>query len=38
MITPPTHIAIVFTSSIRGDYLEGAAGSTLLVDDMRLNY
>lgn len=38
MITPPTHIAIVFTSSIRGDYLEGAAGSTLLVDDVRLNY
>lgn len=36
--TEPNYIAIVFTSSIRGDYFEGAPGSTLMVDDVRLNY
>ena len=36
--TQPNYIAIVFTSSIRGDYFEGAPGSTLLIDDVRLNY
>lgn len=30
-------IAIVMTSSIKGDYFEGAVGSTLLVDDLVLN-
>lgn len=34
----PNYIAIVFTSSVRGDYFEGAPGSTLLIDDVRLNY
>ena len=36
--TEPNYIAIVFTSSIRGDYFEGAPGSTLQIDDVRLNY
>ncbi len=36
--TMPNYIAIVFTSSIRGDYFEGAPGSVLMIDDVRLNY
>ena len=36
--TIPNYIAIVFTSSIRGDYFEGAPGSVLMIDDVRLNY
>jgi len=34
----PTHITIVFTSSIDGDLWRGAVGSTLIVDDLQLVY
>jgi len=32
----PTHITIVFTSSIDGDLWRGAVGSTLIVDNLQL--
>lgn len=32
------HLTIVFASSIRGDYFEGAPGSTLYVDEVTLEY
>lgn len=32
------NVAIVFSSSIRGDYFEGAVGSTLYIDEVELNY
>ena len=38
LTTEPNYIAIVFTSSIRGDYFEGAPGSTLMIDNVQLNY
>ena len=31
-------LAIVFASSIRGDYFEGAPGSTLCIDEVELTY
>lgn len=31
-------LAIVFASSIRGNYFEGAPGSTLLIDEVELGY
>ena len=31
-------LAIVFASSIRGDYFEGAPGSTLCIDEVELSY
>jgi len=34
----PTHISVVFASSHRGDYFEGAPGSELSVDDLELIY
>jgi len=34
----PTHITVVFASSIDGDLWRGAVGSTLLVDDLQLVY
>jgi hypothetical protein len=34
----PTHIAVVFASSHRGDYFEGAPGSELYIDDLELIY
>ena len=35
---PPTHIAIVLTSSYEGDYFRGAPGSTLTADNLKLIY
>ena len=32
------NLTIVFASSIRGDYFEGAPGSTLCIDEVTLNY
>ena len=32
------NLTIVFASSLRGDYFEGAPGSTLLVDEVELGY
>lgn len=32
------NLAIVFSSSIRGDYFEGAVGSTLYIDEVELTY
>ena len=32
------HLTIVFASSIRGDYFEGAPGSTLCIDEVTLEY
>lgn len=32
------NLAIVFSSSIRGDHFEGAPGSTLLIDEIELGY
>lgn len=32
------NLTIVFSSSIRGDYFEGAPGSTLYIDEVELNY
>lgn len=34
----PTHITVVFASSHRGDYFEGAPGSELYIDDLVLKY
>jgi hypothetical protein len=34
----PTHISVVFASSHRGDFFEGAPGSELYVDDLVLIY
>ena len=34
----PTHIAIIFSSSHRGDYFEGAPGSELYIDDLKIIY
>ena len=34
----PTHISVVFASSHRGDFFEGAPGSELYVDDLELIY
>ncbi len=34
----PTHIAVVFSSSHRGDYFEGAPGSELYIDDFTIIY
>lgn len=34
----PTHISVVFASSHRGDFFEGAPGSELFVDDLVLIY
>jgi hypothetical protein len=34
----PTHITVVFASSHRGDFFEGAPGSELYVDDLELIY
>jgi len=34
----PTHISVVFTSSIDGDLWTGAVGSGLIVDDLELIY
>ncbi len=34
----PTHISIVFTSSIEGDLWKGAIGSKLVIDDLELIY
>lgn len=34
----PTHITVVFSSSHRGDFFEGAPGSELFVDDLELIY
>lgn len=34
----PTHITVVFASSNRGDFFEGAPGSELYVDDLELIY
>lgn len=34
----PTHIVIVCSASIYGDYLTGGEGSTLWLDDLELNY
>ncbi len=34
----PTHITVVFASSHRGDYFEGAPGSELYIDELRLIY
>ena len=31
-------LAIIFASSIRGDYFEGAPGSTLCIDEVELSY
>lgn len=36
--TRPTHISVVFASSCRGDLFEGGVGSTLLVNNIVLNY
>ena len=32
------NLAIVFSSSIRGDHFEGAPGSTLYIDEVLLNF
>lgn len=32
------NLAIVFASSVRGNYFEGAPGSTLLIDEVELGY
>ena len=32
------NVAIVFSSSIRGDLFEGAEGSTLYIDEVELKY
>ena len=32
------NVAIVFSSSIKGDLFEGAAGSTLYIDEVELSY
>lgn len=32
------NIAVVFSSSIRGDHFEGAPGSTLFIDEVELDY
>ncbi|MFV0541876.1 MAG: PCMD domain-containing protein [Aestuariibaculum sp.] len=34
----PTHIKVVFSSSAYGDYFQGAVNSTLIVDNLVLNY
>lgn len=34
----PTHIVVIFSSSARGDFYEGAPGSLLFVDEFRLYY
>lgn len=34
----PTHISVIFSSSHRGDFFEGAPGSELYMDDVTLNY
>lgn len=34
----PTHITVVFASSHRGDFFEGAPGSELFIDDLELIY
>ncbi|NOQ26037.1 MAG: hypothetical protein GQ564_11795 [Bacteroidales bacterium] len=34
----PTHISVVFSSSIDGDLWKGAAGSTLLIEEFELLY
>jgi hypothetical protein len=34
----PTHILVIFVSSARGDFYEGAPGSLLYVDEFRLYY
>jgi hypothetical protein len=34
----PTHITVIFSSSARGDFFEGAPGSVLLLNDFRLHY
>lgn len=34
----PTHIAIVMTSSKQGEYFIGAKGSTLTIDNLKINY
>ncbi|WP_430812911.1 MULTISPECIES: PCMD domain-containing protein [unclassified Carboxylicivirga] len=34
----PTHITVVFASSHRGDFFEGAPGSELAIDDLELIY
>lgn len=34
----PTHITVVFVSSHRGDFFEGAPGSELFIDDLQLIY
>jgi hypothetical protein len=34
----PTHIVVIFVSSARGDYYEGAPGSLLYVDEFKLYY
>lgn len=34
----PTHITVVFASSHRGDFFEGAPGSELYIDDLLLIY
>jgi hypothetical protein len=34
----PTHIVVIFVSSARGDFYEGAPGSLLYVDGFRLYY
>lgn len=35
---PVTHITVVFSSSFRGDFLEGGTNSTLLVNNFKLIY
>jgi hypothetical protein len=34
----PTHISVVFASSHRGDFFEGAPGSELYIDDLQMIY
>jgi hypothetical protein len=34
----PTHISVIFSSSARGAYFEGAPGSELLLNDFKLYY
>ncbi|MBN1598879.1 MAG: PCMD domain-containing protein [Bacteroidales bacterium] len=34
----PTHITIVFASSVNGHYFTGAVGSTLIIDNLELIY
>lgn len=36
--TPVTHISVVFSSSYRGDEFVAGVGSTLMVDNVTLNY